>query len=94
MTNPTTKDDKKVAAALAIRSVASMLKSFDQSLVEAIETIGNPDSTKVQKNKSMKALKAMRNSTAALIEELVNNVKILDPIPSLDYVHSRQKQQP
>ena len=94
MTNPTTKDDKRVAAALAIRSVASTMKSFDQPLVEAIETLGNPNSTKVQKSKSAKALKAMQNSIAALIAVLVSNVKILDPIPSLDYVHSRQKKQP
>ena len=97
MSRPTTRDDKKVAAALAIRSVATNLKGFDRALGDAIAIFStNPPSqscTETQRSQATKALQDLKQCIGSSCDQLLQQVRILDPIPSLDYVHSRQKQQ-
>ena len=80
-----------MAAALAIRSVASTVDGFHNSLEEAIECLSNSGFSQARKNRAAKSLKAMQINSKALAAALVENVKILDPIPGLCYVHQRKK---
>jgi hypothetical protein len=92
-TSPTTKDDKQVISALAIRSVATDLKSFDKALEVAIEIMNDPGSfSKNKRLQSAKALRDLKRCISTSSDRLFQNVKVLDPVPSLDYVHKRQKQ--
>ena len=80
-----------MAAALAIRSVASTVDGFHNSLEEAIECLSNSGFSQARKNRAAKSLKAMQINSKALAAALVENVKILDPIPGLCCVHQRKK---
>ena len=85
-----TKDDKQMAAALAIRGVASILKSHQSAIEKVLQVVNDPSAfTKLEIAAAKRALK--ETSLASLSEQLLENVKILDPISSLDYVFSRQK---
>ena len=94
MASPTTNDDKKVAAALAIRDVSNNLHKFNQTLEEAINTLNDPNCSQAKRGRVAKAVMEVNQAIAASAQQLLVNVKVLDPIPSLDYVHSRQKPAP
>ena len=92
MSTPTTKDDKQVLAALEIRQIAENLKTFDKELGEAIDIISDPDScSKSKRLDAAKSMRSFRRSIESASSQLFKDIKVLDPIPSLDYVHSRQK---
>ena len=85
-----TKDDKQVAAALAIRGVASILKSHQSAIDNVLQVINDPSAfTKMEIAATKRTLK--ETSLDSLSGQLLESVKILDPISSLDYVFSRQK---
>ena len=92
MASPNTKDDKQMAAALAIRSAASTVSGFSSSLEEAIECLSNSGTSQARRNRAARALKLVQINSKALAAALVENVKILDPIPGLCCVHQRKKQ--
>jgi len=87
---PSTKDDLKVAAALAIRNVASSLKKSSTPLDQAIAIISDPEAshTKSYKKNVVTALRAFKESIKSSCEELSDKVKVLDPIAPLGYAHS------
>ena len=62
-------------------------------LALAIDIITDPDSfTKTKRLETAKSLRELKRSIEFSTELLCKEVKVLDPVPSLDYVHSRQKQ--
>jgi hypothetical protein len=88
-----TKDDNKVTAALAIRNVAAQLKGFDNVLADSLAAVTTPSA--FSQNKRTEIAKKIRNLRKCLLasaEQLWKDVKVLDPIPSLDYAHVRKKQ--
>ena len=91
MSSPTTKDDKKLAAAMKIRAMASSVKGFDSSLAEAIDSLLNPDSSQARKNRAARALKEVKSQIGVLSRDLASNISVLCPISGLECVHSRQK---
>ena len=94
-TAPVTKDARTVNAASAIRGISSNLSTLEVPLKEAMEIMLNPaDSSQAKKARAVKALKEANNLIINSAKHLLENVKILDPIPSLDYVHARTKHSP
>ena len=91
MSSPTTKDDKKLAAAMKIRAMASSIQGFDASLAEAIDSLLNPDSSQARKNRAARALKEVKSQIGVLSRDLASNISVLCPISGLECVHSRQK---
>jgi hypothetical protein len=88
-----TKDDNKVTAALAIRNVAAQLKGFDDVLGVSLAAITTPSAFSQNKRTEIcKQLRSLRKCLLASAEQLCKNVKVLDPIPSLSYVHARKKE--
>jgi len=93
--SPTTKDDLKLTAALAIRSIAKSLQKSCAALDEAVAIISGPEAshTNSHKKKVATALRALKESISSSCNDLSTHVKVLDPIPGLQYVHSCQKTQ-
>ena len=61
-------------------------------LALAIDIITDPDSyTKTKRLETAKSLRELKRCIEFSTELLCKEVKVLDPVPSLDYVHSRQK---
>jgi len=97
-----TKDGCKLAAALGIRDATNslmkganciVLKGSGSAIDEAIKIISNPEEkfTKSYRSKVVTALKALKETISSSCNEISTKVKKLDPIPALDYVHSRNK---
>ena len=88
----TTKDDKKLAAALAIRTIAKNLQKFNTILDDAIAILSKPeDFSKARKGTAERAMKQLKVEINFQSQQLLTEVKVLDPIPKLNYVHGRSK---
>ena len=90
MSSPTTKDDKKLEAAMKIRAMASHIKKFDQSLVEAIDSLSNCDTSQARRNRAAKSLKDMKSQIDVLANDMATNIAVLCPISGLEHVHSKK----
>ena len=88
-TTPSTKDDKNIAAAFSIRTVASDLTKLNSVLSAAIAALENP--TVAALATTRKSLDDLKTSLISSSIHLQTNIKILDPISSLDCVHKKQK---
>ena len=87
-----TRDDKKIAAALQIRQQGSQLTDVSQVIVECVHTLGDDATSKRDKAKTMGHLRKVAPVCSAMSVSLPDNVKHLDPIAALGYVHKGMKQ--
>ena len=79
------KEDKKADAALAIRVVASSILNWNSVLKDAIGVLQDPSShPKAKVGMTERSLKQLVVETTAVSKKLIAEVKVLDPIPSLD----------
>ena len=92
MASPTTTDDKRVEAALAIRCISSNLKVSSNSLDDTIGVFSNPNEfSQARRTRAIRELKQLKEQLIVASNQLAERVKLLDPIPSLNYVYAREK---
>ena len=86
-----TRDDKRIAAALNGRQHISHIGDCKEVLGEIKRTLQDDGASKQEKAKAVGYINKLETVFGAMTTGLGGIIKQLDPLPSLDYVHSRNE---
>jgi hypothetical protein len=87
-----TVNDKKIAAALGLLQLERHLDDVKEVLAECVDrvhTLGGDGTFKREKAKVEGHLRHVQNACASIKTSVKDNVKHLNPVPSIAYVHNR-----